>query len=828
MYIDIEFLIIVLLLQIFPIIAIVFLCVLSHHMRNISKASRTTSEMLKILEARLRNIESLTSPQKRNTVTEQSTSAQTSQSEVSTEVTASVQVSPHVPDNHLSMMGESRHPDGAEESCFSAEISPDSGLTSGSELISTTECSDAMEVSPVCEQSVSPSPLESNIQPQVQERFGKTPPPLTDAYTGFPISQTGHFQSKKEGLFITENSSPTTGERVSNWDSQGSYLWSKGMNWFWYGKESLAPGESREYAAAANWLVRVGIIILVLGVGFFLKYSIEHGWVSPEMRVMIASITGIFLYGFGLKLWTGTQRLLGQGLVAGGSIILYFSIYSGTVLHHLIPLQVGYGCLLGITSLLVFSSLRRGTSLIAILGIGGAYLTPMLFNVIPSIMPMVIYLAILSMGILMIRIKHSWVIPLWLAVIGTYALFNLTIIHYGQSIIQAESPTELSSFSSFWMQDGSNLSGMYHFHHARLMLYKEGTEVFFSPLTQIILVLSSCLFLILHMAVNLHSWLYKREMNNAESSLLVFNALAFCGTIFAVTLRFIPREETGWITGALSIFFLVHVLLLRGRENTYVCRVFSTGLGALFLGLLIPTVFSGVWLFPLWSMEMVIFLWVSHQLESRRMELGTLILLYITLILTIVFALPSGYILPHLKEGTHVYNQSHSCIEYMPERLCRYGIPMLAGLLACLQWRMRGTSRESIVPLSGMILKILKTSFLLGFLAVSGEVWLCFTVYAPDARLGALSVLWTLIALGSVSVGILKNNRVLRKQGIMLFTVVVIKVFIFDLGGSDTLTRIISFLILGVLILVGAAIYLQAKRRVDHAVPTLEEESTDE
>ena len=51
-----------------------------------------------------------------------------------------------------------------------------------------------------------------------------------------------------------------------------------------------------------NLISKIGICILILGVGIGLKYSIDHNLISPLLRFILGYILGIGLLGIGIKL----------------------------------------------------------------------------------------------------------------------------------------------------------------------------------------------------------------------------------------------------------------------------------------------------------------------------------------------------------------------------------------------------------------------------------------------------------------------------------------------------------------------------------------------
>ncbi|MCH1498016.1 MAG: DUF2339 domain-containing protein, partial [Akkermansiaceae bacterium] len=77
--------------------------------------------------------------------------------------------------------------------------------------------------------------------------------------------------------------------------------------------------------------------------------------------------------------------------------------------------------------------------------------------------------------------------------------------------------------------------------------------------------------------------------------------------------------------------------------------------------------------------------------------------------------------------------------------------------------------------------------------------------------------------------GISKSQAALRGIGLTLFTAVILKVFVIDLAGLDQLFRIISFIILGLVILFGSFLYLKYRHRflTDSSYPEKKDKPSD-
>jgi uncharacterized membrane protein len=71
----------------------------------------------------------------------------------------------------------------------------------------------------------------------------------------------------------------------------------------------------------------------------------------------------------------------------------------------------------------------------------------------------------------------------------------------------------------------------------------------------------------------------------------------------------------------------------------------------------------------------------------------------------------------------------------------------------------------------------------------------------------ALSLVWTVYAAALLLAGIRRHSAALRWEGLTLIGLVVVKVFLIDLSSLERFYRIVSFLILGLVLLVISFLY---------------------
>ena len=150
---------------------------------------------------------------------------------------------------------------------------------------------------------------------------------------------------------------------------------------------SDTPVKTDQAQAAFNWekfigenlINKIGIAILIIGVGIGVKYSIDNDLISPLTRVILGYLIGLGLLGIGMKLKAGFTNF-SSVLVSGAMTILYFITYVSYSLYGLFPQIVTFLLMVLFTVFIIIAALNYNKQIIAHIGLVGAYAVPFLLG----------------------------------------------------------------------------------------------------------------------------------------------------------------------------------------------------------------------------------------------------------------------------------------------------------------------------------------------------------------------------------------------------------------------------------------------------------------
>src|SRR6266567_2544459 len=140
--------------------------------------------------------------------------------------------------------------------------------------------------------------------------------------------------------------------------------------------KSLVPDlESR---IGAHWLNRIGIIAVLIGVAFFLKYAFESEWIGPSGRVIIGLLAGIALIAWSEWFRLHQYRFFFFSLKALGLGILYLSLWAAFQVYELISWSIAFSGMVAVTVSTAVLALWQDAAILALFALVGGFATPVL------------------------------------------------------------------------------------------------------------------------------------------------------------------------------------------------------------------------------------------------------------------------------------------------------------------------------------------------------------------------------------------------------------------------------------------------------------------
>jgi len=184
-----------------------------------------------------------------------------------------------------------------------------------------------------------------------------------------------------------------------------------------------------EVRIGGRWLQHAGLIVLLLGIAFFLRYAFEHEWLSPTIRVALGVVAGLGMAWGGVRL-ASKYRAYGLLLAGGGVAALYLSFYAALNLYALVGPEVAFTGLVVITVAAAVLADRTDSQAIALMAVGGGFATPFLVGGRgDQQVTLFSYIALLIGATMYLAHRRRW---RWLNV-ASLALTIVTVAAWGDS-----------------------------------------------------------------------------------------------------------------------------------------------------------------------------------------------------------------------------------------------------------------------------------------------------------------------------------------------------------------------------------------------------------
>jgi uncharacterized membrane protein len=534
-----------------------------------------------------------------------------------------------------------------------------------------------------------------------------------------------------------------------------------------------------EARIGGKWLNYIGIVAVIIGTGFFIKYAFENEWIGPTGRVVLGMLVGLAFIAWG-ELWKTKYKYYSQGLAGGGIAILFLALFGAASYYSVIPMDIGRILFIVVTVFAVLLSIRYNASSIAFMGFLGGYINPILLSTgLNQQVALLAYITILDLGVLIVAFFRNWK---WLNI---FAFFATVAIFAG------------------WAGK---------FYNVEPIAY---------GITQLFLTLFFIIFASLSIFYNV---IHKTKTTILDLIFIFLVASVFFGSSYANLKDHYP-DLMGLFSGAMAAVYMALALISYKRvaaDKRLVLTFLAVALG--FLVIMVPIQLEKNWITIGWAVLAASLVWIGIKAESGSILLAGTGLLIMSIGKLIFFDLSVDI----YATGFHSFFNDRfltalvvTAATFFSSYVFSHAAPAAYARPAAL----------TFFVAAHVILLVTLSLEIFDYFAVPmaklqqgmigqydyAQYLDLYNRYVYAQRL-SLSGLWAVYSVVLIIIGFITRHAPSRICAIVLFFITIFKVFIFDLSSLESIYRIISFIGLGIILLLVSFLYTRFKDQIMVAV----------
>ncbi len=335
------------------------------------------------------------------------------------------------------------------------------------------------------------------------------------------------------------------------------------------------PKRDVERFIGGKLITIIGVLILVIGVGIFVKYAVDNDMIGAVGRVTLGILAGSLLLGVAFRL-KSRYAAFSAALLSGGVATLYFTVFAAYDFYRLMPPGVAFVLMVLLTIFAVFSAIMYNMQVIAIIGLTGAYAVPLLLSDNSGrVLILFSYMTIVNAGILFLAFRKYWRLTNWVAFVLTWLIVSIWFAdRYDPD--RHQSVALAFSFVFFMM------------FYLMATFYKLVRRETFGPHDVVLIALNSFVYYAIGYAI------FDRIDNGVYlGGFTVFNAVVHSGFAFH-SLRSGLSDRR---------FFLLEITMMLA-----------------FAGIAIPVQMDGNWVTLAWGIGSALLFWIGYTQNVRLYE----------------------------------------------------------------------------------------------------------------------------------------------------------------------------------------------------------------